>query len=172
MKSDQIQIKRALAALLVIFLGTAVMAAQSPLEPVDTSNPRNTYLTFIGNMEQIREALENDRPREEYEYSIERVMLCFNLDEVAPAEQSDVGKTTALQLMEILGRIELPVPEDIPGTEAANWAIPVISIKIEIITDGERSGEYLFSAESVKRMHDFYKRSLTMPYRSGAWEKA
>ena len=98
MKADQMQFRRALAALLVIFLSTAVMAAQSPLEPVDTSSPRNTYRTFVENMERIRESLEDNAHREEYEYPIERVIQCFNVVDVAPAERGDVGKATALQL--------------------------------------------------------------------------
>ena len=86
MNADQTKYKEAVTVLFAILLSTTAVADQSPLEPVDTSSPRNTFLTFIGNMEQIREALEKNAPREEYEYSIERVMLYFNLDEVAPAE--------------------------------------------------------------------------------------
>lgn len=178
MNTDRMPKTWALAALFAILLSTAATATQSPLEPVDTSSPKDTYVSFIYNMKQIQSSFETNASRDEYENSIERVINCLDLSEIAPAEQVEKGKSSAIMLFEIFSRIDLPVVENIPGDETiedddlSSWRIPGTDIDIVLIPEGNRRGEYLFSARTVEGLEKNYAKSLNLPYREGAWENA
>lgn len=171
MNADRFLKKTALFSLLTLLTATVVLTAQSPLEPVDTTSPRATYTSFIVNMESIRDSLEKNAPRSTYEDSVSRAVLCFDLSQIAPAELEERGKASALMLIEILGRIEEPDPESFPE-DSTSWSIPGTDIKIVLISEGDRAGEYLFSARTVARLDDFYAKAQRLPYREGAWEGA
>lgn len=168
MKTYRMPKTLALTILFALLLSTTTTAAKSPLEPVDTTSPRNTYISFIENMNLIREALETDAHRSEYDDSVDRVVRCFDLSQVARAEEEDKGKSSALLLIEILGRLDTLDPETIP-TDVSYWFIPDTEIKIEQITEGDRAGEYLFSAGTVDRLEEFFEKAQKLPYRDGAW---
>lgn len=76
-------------------------------------------------------------------------------------------------LKEILDRIALPPDDKVPGdTEIADgtitrWTIPDTSITIARIESGPRAGEFLFSADSVQRLHRFYAHAKHLPYKPG-----
>jgi MscS family membrane protein len=74
-------------------------------------------------------------------------------------------------LKEILDRLPPPQWDAIPGpaeVESQNiehWTIPDTNISIVRITEGDRQGDYLFSASSVARLHQDYQRIEHIPYR-------
>jgi MscS family membrane protein len=148
------------------------------LDPVDTSSPRATYLSFIENIEKIRSAVANGEPRTRIHSYLKRTIQCFELDQFPPAERVEIAGRKSFLLVEILGRIDLPLPQDIPGGEGfepleiPKWTIPGTSITVILITEGERAGEYLFSAQSMDQFEDVYEIVRNRPYRSGAWENA
>jgi MscS family membrane protein len=90
----------------------------------------------------------------------------------------EVGKETAVLLMEILDRIEIPVIEQVPGarqidaekvdeSKLTSWTIPETAITITQVPEGPRRGEFLFSPETVSRVKEFYDRVEHLPYKDG-----
>lgn len=84
-----------------------------------------------------------------------------------------VAAERAIQLKEILDRIELPPLEEIPDrdaiakTSAKRWRLPNTEIDIVLVEDGPRSEEFLVSAETVDRLPEFYARVRDLPYKPG-----
>src|SRR5262249_32080075 len=80
----------------------------------------------------------------------------------------------AIQLKEILDRIEWPAFESIPNQDmmtrasSKRWRLPGTEIDIALIETGPRSGEYLVSADTVDRLPEFYERVKNLPYKPGA----
>lgn len=146
-----------------------------PLEPPATSSPRDTLNSFLHYTEKLYEASrdENDIAQEE---ALERAIRCFDLSEVAPTLRSDAGIESVLRLREILDRIELPPEQDIPGMDAVKehevvlWRIPHTEIFIGRKPDGPRTGSFLFTAETVDKLDEFYEEIRDFPYKEGVQE--
>lgn len=163
---------------LILVFGGLVHPVDSPLEPVDTSSPRATYRSFIRQVSIVEDALERNLPKEVYRDAIPRILDCFDLSQVPLAERIESGNVAALLLVEILGRLDpvdvssLPDAADVEEEGITRWPIPDTEIYFERITEGDRVGEFLFSARTVERMEEFYQKIKSLPYRPGAWEKA
>jgi len=91
-------------------------------------------------------------------------------------------------LKEVLDRIELPLPEDVPGLtgltpsqeasgslDATNangpieeWTIPKTDITIQLVTEGSREGEFLFASDTVRRVPNFFQRVSHLAYNANA----
>ncbi len=114
---------------------------------------------------------------------LQRATTALDLSQVPEALREDVGREAVLKLKEIFDRMTLPPLESIPNAqmvmaarEKANaffsqaggpmrWRYPNTAIEIVEITEGERYGQFLFSAGSVERMNDFYAKVRDLPYR-------
>jgi MscS family membrane protein len=87
--------------------------------------------------------------------------------------QDTVGAERALQLDEVLNRIPLPPVEDIPDSDAVardslrKWRIPDTEIDIVRIGSGPHAGEWVFSAETVEDLPEFYALVKDLPYKPG-----
>ncbi len=162
---------------LVLFsLPTAALEiTRHPLAPPDTSSPRSTLLAYLNNMNQVyNDQLQTGHLSKEGAAALSRAMRCLDLGEVARSSVREIGEDRAFLLKEILDRIEIPPIDEIPGIEAVNneslkkWTIPYTEIVIKQITEGEHEGEFLFSADTVKRAKSFYERVKHLPYKPGA----
>ena len=51
------------------------------------------------------------------------------------------------------------------GTDPLRWRYPNTAIDIVEITDGDRRGEFLFSAGTVRHISDYYELAAPFPYR-------
>jgi MscS family membrane protein len=166
-----------LLAALAIFgsTTTASVGAESnrnPLEPVDTSSPRATFLAFRDNMEKahrswlLREGAEADAQGR-------RVLRTLDLRHVGEALLQEIGMADALYLYETLNRIDLPPVDSIPDAPAVEaqgltrWSIPGTEITIAKAADGEQAGEFLFTSESVARAQEFYDLVKDRPVLQG-----
>ncbi len=115
----------------------------------------------------------DSNPREVTE-ARERAIHCFDLSKLAPTIAKDVGLESVLRLREILDRLTLPDIDTLPdGGEAKSqgieqWRIPHTEIMIAKVTDGSRSGAFLFTAETINRLDDFYAKVQHLPYKDGA----
>lgn len=97
---------------------------------------------------------------------------CLDLSSLPPASRIKAGAAAAMALYEVLGRIELPAFEQIPGAEfrpglgtnEVRWAIPHTEIALVRISTGRHAGEFLFSADTVAAAVEFYKRTRDLPY--------
>ena len=75
-----------------------------------------------------------------------------------------------------MARIELPDLEEIPGPEVdrtkgedaeplVRWRVPRTEITLVRVEEGPRTGDYLFSADTVARALSFYQAVKDLPYR-------
>ena len=91
-----------------------------------------------------------------------------------PAVRWEQGGERALLLLEILDRIELPPPEEVPdiaavdATGLTSWRIPNTDITIAQTTEGPYAGEFQFTAYTVRSLPAFYQRSKHLPYKPSA----
>ena len=115
--------------------------------------------------------------------SLRRAVRTLDLDQVPKALREDFGVETALQLKEILDRMVLPPLDAIPdaqmvlaareraggassGTAApVRWRYPNAAIEIVEIMEGERQGQFLFSASTVSHVSDYYRKIHDLSYR-------
>lgn len=181
------------ALLLTAFHSGGVLADEkhTPLTPADTSSPRSTLTGFIeavnGSHARIETALSSylKSPRlyfsigerDELDAAMGQIDLArrtLNLSELpkALAGTDSVLRASIFQLKEVLDRLELPAPYDIPdrtameSREFKRWMLPGTEILIERVEQGPRAGEYLFSPETVQRLPEFYERIRHLPYQS------
>ena len=147
------------------------------LSPVDTSSPRITLLGFLQEAKAAhRFVLSADQEArqtsglshsseilkkgQEAEIRMERAMRYLDLSNVPEVKRDRKGLSTAILLKDILDRVTLPPFSEIPsseeGEEINRWeAFP--GIEIEKIAEGTRTGEYLFTKETVNRVAQIYR---------------
>jgi MscS family membrane protein len=147
-----------------------------PLRPADTSSPRDTLRSFNENINLAIQAWHAGEPREKVVLLVRRGLETLDLSQLPErglfAEKIEIF----LLLKEILDRIVLPPQEEIPGSmqvtdderRLSRWTIPNTSITIAKIEKGPRAGEFLFTAETVRRLKEFYERVKNLPYKPGA----
>ena len=115
---------------------------------------------------------------------LQRAISTLDLGKVPAAFREDVGVETVLQLKEIFDRMLLApvdtVPDarmieaareeqsrlSLPTGELFRWRYPDTEIDIVQIAEGNNKGKFLFSAESVSLINDFYNEIREIPYRS------
>ena len=114
---------------------------------------------------------------------IQRASTALDLSQVPQALRRDFGPEAVLQLKELFDRMLLPPIDAVPnarmveaarkeagGATAQNarpfrWRIPSTQIEIVEITEGERRGEFLFSAGTVGGLRGAYGAVQDLPYR-------
>ncbi|SDR64277.1 MscS family membrane protein [Rhizobiales bacterium GAS113] len=180
-----------LLKLVLAFSNVANAAEVNPLRPVDTSSPRATLQGFTVTMDDIYLGMKDflqgyeasqrlyptpDERHKQFEVlsAAPKAIRVLDLSAIPPVLHDTAGAERALQLKEILDRIEWPSFNSIPDQEAMarasskRWRLPGTEIDIALIEAGPRSGEYLVSAESVDRLPEFYERVKNLPYKPGA----
>ncbi len=145
-----------------------------PLRPPDTSSPRDTIESFLTNTRQAAHAWRSDQPREAVIAARERIRETLDFSQL-PARGRIMQELEAILLLaEILGRIELPPSEEIPGDtevleqELTSWAIPNTRITLAKMEEGPQAGEFLFTADTVRNLEYFYRRAKNLPYKPDA----
>ena len=114
---------------------------------------------------------------------LKRAIATLDLSQVPEALRKDVGLEAVLQLKEVFDRMPLPPLDSVPNVhfvaaarEGAGgsssrtagpfrWRYPNTAIEIVEIMEGERQGQFLFSAGTVNRIGDFYEEIKDLPYR-------
>ncbi|WP_145924381.1 mechanosensitive ion channel family protein [Microbulbifer aggregans] len=98
--------------------------AVHPLSPLEHSTPRAAIESFLTETDAIGELVVEqfwDEPTQEVSQEIRRrmqkVMQLLDLSQVPPAAREDKGSDALIYLYEVLNRIKLPPPEEIPGAE-------------------------------------------------------
>jgi MscS family membrane protein len=155
----------------------ATMAADPhPLKPADTSSPQATLQSFLDNTNQayrlIARQADKPDPSDTMVYRL-RVIRCLDSSKIAPTEAEDVADKRAVLLSEIFDRIQLPDPKAAPDAQQASakkitrWRVPNTEITIVQMAEGPRQGEFLFSADTVARIPEFYERVKHLSYKPG-----
>lgn len=144
-----------------------------PLRPPDTSSPRDTLSGFLSDMEAMH--LTHVTGNSDKGLVVRRRLVqMVDFSETANSHLWREQSTRLAYLKEILDRIPLPPLEQIPGDrevadgKISSWTIPDTRISIVRVDDGERAGEYLFSAASVAKLDRYYRQSKHLPYKPGA----
>jgi MscS family membrane protein len=169
-----------LFALWLVASGASGQGPANPLKPPDRSSPRAALKTFLDSGDALGTFLAKDYLPSPTHAEFQRLIALgdaavesLNLSEVAPATRTKTGRQAATALYETLSRIQLPPESEIPeadrlnratGTNAARWVIPNTEIALERVTSGPRSGEFLFSPETVARAAGFYQRVRGLAY--------
>ena len=108
----------------------------------------------------------------------------LDLSRIPEAYRRAASIESVLKLKEILDRTMLPALQNIPDITSVTaarqlegqssqragspyrWRYPNTEIEIVEIMDGDRQGEFLFSANTVSQINTFYNRVRQLPYRS------
>lgn len=106
----------------------------------------------------------------------ETAQRTLDLSGLPPAMAHESARRLALMLKEVLDRIEIPPIESIPDAEMMTklefkrWTLPNSEIQLRRIETGPRSGEYLFTADTLLRLPEFYLKVEELPYKPNASE--
>ena len=144
-----------------------------PLRPLDTSSPRDTLRSFLESTDRSWAELRKESYAEGLR-SRGRALQALDFSETPHGREWEEQSRRLIYLKEILDRISLPPFDQIPGdAEVAEgtlrkWTIPDTTISIARVEEGERSGEWLFAAGSVARVHRYYRQVAHLPYKQGA----
>jgi MscS family membrane protein len=183
----------AFLALLVyqLWVMPANAGEENPLKPIDTSSPRTTLQGFLEFMNEgyktgvglIQPYLDSSNlyltPEQvasmhDTLYLQESAQRSLDLSELPPAIVHESSRRLAIQLKEVLDRIDLPPVESIPDVqtmtkaEFKRWTIPGTEIQIAEVKTGPRTGEYLFTPETLNRLPEFYAKVRDLPNKPGA----
>ena len=168
----------------VVGLAVLVLLAQSrpstaqdfdahPLRPADTSSPRCTLSGFLENVNAAIFA-EQQGNFAELRRARGRAAHALDFGDLPDPYSYEARTKHIIYLKEILDRIPLPPLEDVPGPaevadgSVSEWTIPDSQITIARVEEGERAGNYLFSATTVARLRRYYRQSSHLPYKPGA----
>jgi MscS family membrane protein len=177
-------------ALTLLLPVTAAAVEPNPLSSVDTSSPRALLLSFSRTMDDgyaeiagvVRSFVSSDRlymnntertDRDRGVHSMRKAVNALDLSSTSPVLRDFLAAERVLQLKEILDRIELPAPSDVPDhaqmlqASRKRWRLPNTEIDIVLIEDGVRAGEYLIAAPSVEKLHTYFEHVKHLPYRPG-----
>ena len=180
----------ALIAVLVGVSNPGESAGVNPLRPADRSSPRATLQGFVEALDEaylrLHELLNTyaasnrlylspaERQRQIAILSgALRATHSLDTSRLPPVLRDTLAAERALQLKEILDRIEFPAFNDVPDrgamaqSSATRWRLPETEIDIVLIGDGPQAGEYLVSADTVDRLSEFYQRVRNLPYKAG-----
>lgn len=172
--------------LLGVPLSTPVEAATSietpphehPLEPADTSSPRGTLFHFItyGNniWEQYNKRGSDALKKQRQGISGYRLPRLVDLSDIPESRFTEESETRVIMLLDVLNRIQLPQPEEVPGAAEVKqenlmkWRLPHTSITLKKIDEGSRSGEWVFSRDTARNIKDYYLQTRHLPLNQGA----
>ena len=177
------------------FSNSTTAADVNPLRPVDASSPRATLQGFIATIDEAYlgmtdflksyaasnrlylSAGERKRQLEILSNGTKAVQF-LDTSRISPVLKDTVAVERALQLKEILDRIELPAFDAIPDRDAIarssakRWRLPNTEIDIVLIESGPRAGDWLVSADTVDRLPAFYEEVKDLTYKPGPAKQA
>lgn len=181
-----------LLALLSLSEATARADEIRAIQPFDLSSPRSTLTGFIEVMNSRYAAYWGpEGVFQSYLRSGKRFMPLNSLESVGASSaqfpalwgvldsgqlpQALTGESEwrlALLLKEILDRVELPPQDLIPDAKAVGaqglkrWTLPGTNLQLTQVESGPRTGQWLFSSETVAHLSDFYREIKDLPYKS------
>jgi len=174
-----IAIRSVLTVLLLMF--NSIAWAQNPLEPADTSSPYTTLKSFLAITDATGQSYNKYRESpgpvtyKETRQHMAKAVSLLDLSAIPPAAHHEVGSEAVILLWEVIARLELPDLGEVPGatkksetdtdiTLPSRWRIPHTGITITQVTEGPRTGEYLFSPGTVDKVRNYYELIQSLPY--------
>ena len=176
---------------LCTFIGSlhASEMMENPLTPPDTSSPQATLRSYIDNMTTCYHILQKaflldvqsdnwfthtpevKKLSQEATLHFQKAIDCLDFSNVPAAYRDEYSKEVVIQLKEVLDRVNLPVLSTVPSMSSVKddikyWRVPKTPIELVLIEEGVRSGEFLFSAETVSTVPELYEMAQTLPYKT------
>ncbi|WP_197532718.1 mechanosensitive ion channel family protein [Symmachiella macrocystis] len=156
------------------------LTKRQPTLTADTSSPRGTLTLFLDTINQISEMIRAekhiDRTDPKFLPLVTQVYRCLDLSEIPEYSRDYYAGEAAVCLKEILDRVTVPPPEEIPGPEnlqameggepLVRWQVPNTKITIARVAEGPQRGEYLFTVGTVQRAAEMYEEVKSQPYRT------
>lgn len=153
--------------------------APALLPALDTSSPRAVFATLQSELPRIA-GLHADyvaAPSNAGELAILRAMLrlgavIFDLDRIPPATRVKHAAVAIGYLNDILVRMPPIPPGDIPGppyadgSPPARWTVPGTELQLRRITEGPRSGDWVFTDDTLARLPEFHAQIVDEPVRN------
>lgn len=149
--------------------------------PIRTQTPRQTLETFLhiaGELDQMVAEYGLDATSDRRETYDRLILLIDQAGALVDGSllpeglRPQVTTATVIYLLDILGRIDLPPLESVPGSGQADipdyWVLPGTPIRIVRDPDGPREFEYLFSAKTHEDAPRFLRGIDELPLRSQA----
>lgn len=158
----------------LILGGSHAGFAQESLENyyfIDTSTPARTLKSYLEAMNKYNALREKNEV--ESLMHLDRAVECFDLESLPAVIQKKQGREAAILLKEVLDRLEnFQTPEDITMIQKekerfVSWKVPRTHVFIELVMEGPRKGEYLFSEETLYHASEMYNQFKDKPYREG-----
>ena len=154
------------------------LTKRQPKLSADTSSPRGTLTLFINTTNEVFEMIKSEKYIDRNDPTFlplsMRIYSCLDLSELPDYSRDFYAAEAAVCIKEVLDRLPLPPPEEIPGSQDVKggtgkdpilrWQIPNSNLTIARIEEGPRRGEYLFTAGSVDRATEMYKKTQNQPY--------
>lgn len=146
----------------------------------ETASPRATLQSFIDACNEFHTIVKSQRHLDRESTSqrpvARRILDCLDQSEIPEYAREEIAEEAAVCLKEILDRIEMPAPEDIPDLaeiEAAGgpekmprYHIPGSRLSIGRVEQGPQKDEYLFRPGTVARAKEYYEEIRGLPYRT------
>ena len=143
---------------------------------IDTASPAATLRSFERGTKRIEGLLSDYRMNpskagaEAVTGTVQKIgEAVFDLSQVPPALHYKFATASVGFLADILNRLPPIADADIPGGGApgtelpARWTLPGTDIKMVRLTGGSRSGDYVFSSDTVSRLPDLWRQVISLP---------
>lgn len=149
------------ALILATPLSAAEEGSENPLEPLDTSSPRATLVSFIEQAAVVEEAAQAYRSNRSGETqraffdAIAKTSEISDLSKVPDASVEAIVESNYAALADILLRIPLPDAEEIPDAdqvaadELPQWTVPGTEITLKPLKKGDRAGDWVLTPRTV-----------------------
>lgn len=139
-----------------------------PLNPAKLDHPRDTMRTFMESMKVYRSAQGNESTE-----ALLRAIRTLNLSETPFVLQQEKGTEIAQLLKEVIDRVILIDYSKIPDSpDSTRWRLKNTEIAIAKVKSGDRTGEFLFTPDTVYRARSFYNKVKNLPYLEGSTKGA
>jgi MscS family membrane protein len=164
----------------------SALASQAAAQAVDasaptairTEGPRETFTSFLRLKTEMEDEIRSYMKEPSFA-GVSRLALLsdemnalLDLEGQAPASRREIGIRTFTYLMDVFGRLDPVDLDEIPDQDAAeasddaSFRIPGTPIYIARVTEGDRTGEYLFGASTVDAAPRFFRSVRARPLRS------
>ena len=171
------------AAISTLSQGAVAQPIAAETEPestffASTDSPQDTLRSFLTLRDQMERALLDyiEAPTMQGVRGLallsDQMVAMIDLEQVSSAARREVGIKTATYLMDILGRLPTPDVDALPSTATPDLTslhyvrIPDTPLRILLMSEGPREGEFLFSAQTVQAAPRFLRGLGDLPLRT------
>jgi len=144
------------------------------LRPPSTLSPRDTLRAFVNDFNESAQAWYRGEVTDTSRQAFARAAEMLEFSSTPNGDSFSVQIERVIMLKEILDRVEIPPDNEIPGVQEVaekgitRWTIPNTRITLTQVAHGPAAGEFRFSARTVERADNYYRRVENAPYKPGA----